>query len=89
MCLLRKPSISSYWSSKGCDVTPWFSQIIPRNRFQLILKFFHLIDNRTLGQQAQDPTARFEPLLTHANRLFRRYYVPNPEVSIDESLVWY
>lgn len=58
MGLVRKPSISSYWSSKGCDVTPWFSQMIPRNRFQLILKFFHLIDNRTLGQQAQDPTAR-------------------------------
>ncbi|XP_047359935.1 piggyBac transposable element-derived protein 4-like [Vespa velutina] len=34
-----------------------------------------------------DPCVRFEPLVRHANRVFKLYYIPHKELSIDESLV--
>lgn len=35
MGLIRKPTIFSYWSTTCCNLTPWFSQMFPRNRFQV------------------------------------------------------
>lgn len=70
--------------------TPWFRQMFIRNQFEVILKFFHIVDNSTLskpGQPNYDPSGKFLPLLDHANRIFRTYYTPHRELSIDESLV--
>lgn len=61
-----------------------------RNRFESILRFFHITDSRTLakpGEQEYDPCGRFSMLVDHANRVFRKYYTPHRELSIDESLV--
>jgi hypothetical protein len=50
--------------------TPWFSKMFSRNRFQLILRFFHLVDNTKTPQrntQHYNPAAWFKPLIDHAN----------------------
>lgn len=31
--------------------------------------------------------AKFEPLVKHANRVFKLHYTPHKELSIDESLI--
>ncbi|XP_068085866.1 piggyBac transposable element-derived protein 4-like, partial [Anabrus simplex] len=90
MGLIRKPTIVSYWNTVDHFITPWFGEMFSRNRFQLILKFFHLVDNSKLsppGSPNYDPCARFQPLVDHANRLFRHHYTPHQQLSIDESLV--
>lgn len=90
MGIIRKPTIESYWSKTEHFSTPWFGKMFSRNRFQLLLKFFHLIDNSKLsppGSSDYDPSARFQPLLDHANRIFRQHYIPHQQLSIDESLV--
>lgn len=59
-------------------------------RFLLILKFSHLIDNRTLappGHPDYDPCAKFDFFVIHANKVFREEYTPHRQLSIDESLV--
>ncbi|XP_023708349.1 piggyBac transposable element-derived protein 1-like [Cryptotermes secundus] len=53
-CLLNmgikgQPTISSYWSVSPSLNNPWFRSMFSRNRFQLILKFFHLVDNKNLA----------------------------------------
>ncbi|PNF29783.1 hypothetical protein B7P43_G10690 [Cryptotermes secundus] len=88
MAIKRQPTISSYWSTSPSQNVPWFRNMFSRDRFQLILKFFHLVDNKNLAgprQPGYDPCAKFQPLIDQANSLF--HYVPHQQLSVDESLV--
>ncbi|XP_046988903.1 piggyBac transposable element-derived protein 4-like [Schistocerca americana] len=90
MGLIKKPTIFSYWSTDANLLTLWFSQMFSRNRFQLLLRFFHYVDNSKLhppGHPLYDPTAKFQVLVDIANNAFRRYYTPHQQLSVDESLV--
>uniref|UniRef100_G1PPE5 PiggyBac transposable element derived 1 n=1 Tax=Myotis lucifugus TaxID=59463 RepID=G1PPE5_MYOLU len=89
MGITRKHTMCSYWSENSRNI-PWFRRMFSRNRFQQILKYFHLIDNRLCfppGHEKYDPCAKFQPLVEHANKVFKLHYKPHKELSIDESLV--
>lgn len=91
MGLYKRPTIDSFWRTKSKSQSLlWFRQMFSRNRFETLLRFFHVTDNRTIakpGEQNYDPCARFSYLVEHANRVFRRHYTPHRELSIDESLI--
>jgi len=90
MGLNKKATIEMYWSKKLSQETPWFGKMFSRIRFETILKFFHMVDTRNLPKPKQpgyDPCAGFSPLIDYANRMFRHYYTPNQQLSIDESLI--
>jgi hypothetical protein len=91
MVLIRKPSITNYWQKRfGSTNTPWFHKMFSRNRFQLIYRFFHLVNHRVTPQRNSDfydPAAWFKPIMQHANNVFKRYISPNREPSVDEALV--
>ena len=89
MRITRKANIRSYWSENSRNI-PWFRRMFSRNRFQQILKYYHLIDNSLCfppGHDKYDPCAKFKPLVEHANKVFKLHYKPHKELSIDESLV--
>ncbi|XP_067141226.1 piggyBac transposable element-derived protein 4-like [Centruroides vittatus] len=90
MGLIKKPTIESYWSTSSSQATPWFGKMFSRTRFYHLLRFFHLVDNSKLsgrGEQGYDPCAKFQPLVDHANRVFRHHYTPHQQICVDESLV--
>jgi hypothetical protein len=90
MGLERRPTIASYWYTTASQYFPWFHDMFPRVRFQLILTFFHIVDNKNLaapGEPDYDPCAKFQPLVDHANTVFRHHYTPHQQLSVDESLV--
>lgn len=91
MGLYKKPTINSYWRTKSkSQSTPWFREMFSRDRFKMLLRFFHLTDSRSLakpGEPNYDPCGRFSMLVDHANRVFRSHYTPHRELSVDESLV--
>lgn len=90
MGLNVKPALHLYWSTTNSQTVQWFRNMFSRNRFQAILNFFHIADNTTLqkpGHPDYDPCGKFLPIVEHANRIFRTYYVPHREISIDESLI--
>ena len=89
MGLIRKPTIYSYWSTTSSQLTPWFTSCMPRERFQLLMKFFHLVRTPLPrpGDPNYDPCARFDPIVQVANETFKHYYVPRKQLSIDESLI--
>ncbi|XP_043264197.1 uncharacterized protein LOC122404327 [Colletes gigas] len=73
MGITRRPSITSYWSKNSRQI-PWFKKMFSRNRFQEILKYFHLVDSSLCFPPSHpnyDPCVRFEPLVKHANRVFK------------------
>ena len=71
MGLIKKATISEYWNRKhSSQSTPWFRKVFTRNRFQLLLKFLHLVDNRKIAPRnspSYDPTAKFKPIVDHFN----------------------
>uniref|UniRef100_A0A1A9UY47 DDE_Tnp_1_7 domain-containing protein n=1 Tax=Glossina austeni TaxID=7395 RepID=A0A1A9UY47_GLOAU len=89
MGITRKPNIPSYWSANFRNI-PWFRRMFSRNRFQHILKYFHLVDNSLCfppGYPKYDPCAKFKPLVDHADNVFKLHYKSHIKLSIDESLV--
>src|SRR6218665_3531496 len=54
MGLIRKPCIELYWSTDELFKTPVFGRIMSRDRYQEILRFFHIVDNTN----APDPKDR-------------------------------
>ena len=54
MGIICKPSISIYWSTDKLCHTPIFQKAMSRNRFQLILRFFHCNDNNNPQYDVND-----------------------------------
>ncbi|XP_026482231.1 piggyBac transposable element-derived protein 4-like [Ctenocephalides felis] len=89
MGITRRPTLFSYWSTNHRQI-PWFGQMFSRNRFQLVCRFFHVVDNEKLPTRDNpeyDPIAKFQPVVIHANNKFKFHYSPNQHLSIDKSLV--
>ena len=57
MSIVQKPSARSYFSKRSIISTPEFADVISRERFELICKFLHFIDNESL------PTYQGPPIL--------------------------
>uniref|UniRef100_A0A8C4SDX7 PiggyBac transposable element-derived protein domain-containing protein n=1 Tax=Erpetoichthys calabaricus TaxID=27687 RepID=A0A8C4SDX7_ERPCA len=89
MGIVRKPDIEMYWSTDPMYATPIFAAIMTRNRFSLLLKFFHLNDNRNEPDKKdpnRDRLFKLRPLIDHLFEAFQLPYMPGP---IDESLMTY
>ena len=63
---------------------------MPRNRFQLIMKFLHFNDNSNQiprGQPGHDRLFKIRPFLSKLIANFQQMYVPSRNISIDESMI--
>ena len=49
MSIVQKPTIRSYFSKRKVISTPGFSDVISRDRFEIISRFLHFIDNESLA----------------------------------------
>lgn len=77
MGIIHKPTVEMYWSCDILYATPLFSAIMPRNRFELLLKFFHVNDN-TNEPDRHDPSRdrlfKLRPLIDHLFEHFQLVY---------------
>jgi hypothetical protein len=90
MGIIKKPTIASYCSTLCSQATPWFGKMFTKYWFSHLLRFFHLVNNKGLpspGEPEYIHSARYQPLVDHANRVFRYHYTPHHKISVDESLV--
>ena len=87
MGIVQKPTVRSYFSKKKIISTPSFSEVISRERFELICKFLHFVDNESFVTY-QGPSKLFKifPVLCHLNSKFQTLYLPMQNIAIDESL---
>ena len=85
MGIIVKPEIEMYWSRLPLVSTPIFSSSMSRDRWCVILTFFHLADNEQAN--AEDKLTKLRPLIDLMLARFRAVYTPSREVSIDEELV--
>ena len=90
MGIIHKPQVEMYWSTDILYSTPVFSAVMTCNRFELLLKFFHLNDNANEPDKrdpARDRLFKLRPLIDHLFEYFQSTYTPGPSVAVDETLM--
>uniref|UniRef100_A0A2A4J3L8 PiggyBac transposable element-derived protein domain-containing protein n=1 Tax=Heliothis virescens TaxID=7102 RepID=A0A2A4J3L8_HELVI len=89
MGLCYRGRIDEYWTTDTLEM-PQFRQLMSKNRFLLILRFLHFVDNDYLDLTLHGndrKTSKIAPILDHCNRKFKEMYVPEQHLSLDESLL--
>ena len=89
--IIRKPGVNLYWSTNPLLKTPFFNNVMPRNRFRLIFEFFHFNDNSNYNLQDPNRDRLFKicPVLDCLMDKFKSVYTPDKHIAIDvELLLW-
>ena len=90
MGIVRKPTVESYWPNNPLLSTPIFGSVMPRNRFLLLMRFWHCSDNsKEPARKAPDRDRLYKvrPLLTKLQTQFQTVYKPCKFIATDESLL--
>ena len=85
-----KPRYESYWQGAGHNFiahTPGFREVMERDRFIALWGFLHLIDQTDEAVDKSDKIYKVRPMLDRMLPLFRRYYSPRQQLSLDEGMI--
>ena len=83
MGIVKKPRVQDFWSP--ALATPAFNNTMIRDRFELLLKFWHFCNNEE--QIEGDRLFKLRNICDLLISQFQSVYTPEKEVSIDESMV--
>jgi len=72
MAHMKKFRLKDYWSTNYLISTPVFGDIMPRDRFLLLLKFLHFNDNTY--QTEGDRLYKLKPIVQDLKQKFRRTF---------------
>ena len=81
---VRLQTMEHYWSSTFIYKFPSFSNIISRNKFQLLLRFSYFSDNEAIKKGR---LSKVKLLLDHLHDIIKEIYVPDKDLSLDESMM--
>ena len=90
MGIVDLPSLKDYWSTSWLFCTPHFSSLLSRDRFLLLLKFLHLVDNTkqvARDQPGYDKLFKLRLFMDPLIKSFQRMFVPQKQLSIDEAMI--
>ena len=90
MGLVKKPRVNDYWSKNPVMASSFAASLMSRDRFKMILAFFHLNNNNNYiprGQPGHDPLHKVHTLLDSLNFAFKRVYIPEEWIALDEAVV--
>jgi len=85
MGLVKKSRLSEYWSTDPMIATPFFNAVRPRDRFELLLRCWHLSNNNLAVEE--DRLFKLRDICNALLERFQALYTPFREISIDESMV--
>ena len=83
MGLNGKADLESYWSTDDVLQIPFYSKVMTRDRFLLILSNLHISDNN--NRAVDDPLAKVRPFLSMIQHTFIDVYTPGRDISFDEA----
>ena len=84
MGIINLPEISDYWKLSWESNIPFFSRVMPRNRFQDIFYGLHVSHSEAITVTKLDKLKMF---LTKLVPKFRQHYSPSRHISIDETMI--
>lgn len=92
MGIVHKPTLHEYWSTEALIETPLFPKTMSRNRFQMLLRNFHVADNsravidETTGKP-KDRLYKVRPILNVFEKRMTALCDPDKELDLDESMM--
>jgi len=90
MGMVELPDMYDYWcKTDPITCVPWFANIMPRDRFVLIMRFLHLSD-KTKEPPRDSPNYKLYKignLYSKTNENFLKFYKPDKNLSIDEQMI--
>ena len=90
MGLVNQENIQDYWSTDKVLSTPFFPQILPKDKFMNILTFFHLCDNDNYvprGQAEYNPVSKLGTIYSVVIEKFSSVWTPGKNICIDEGMI--
>ncbi|GFO04045.1 PiggyBac transposable element-derived protein 4-like [Plakobranchus ocellatus] len=90
MGLIVIENMAEYWSLHDIYRLPFFSSVMVKDRFLLILSFFHVADNERQAPKddpGYDPIYKIRTWVEALNRNFGRTFSPRKNIAIDEAMV--
>ncbi|KAM5191663.1 LOW QUALITY PROTEIN: piggyBac transposable element-derived protein 4-like [Mantella aurantiaca] len=89
--VVKKPLQKWYWSTNKLLETPFFGTVMTEYRFSLIMKCLHFSNNQEFDETTH-PTPKLRKIwevFQMVVKNFQQTYVPERDISIDESLMAY
>ncbi|KAM5180683.1 uncharacterized protein ACMZJ9_001207 [Mantella aurantiaca] len=89
--VVKKPLQKWYWSTNKLLETPFFGTVMTEYRFSLIMKFLHFTNNEEFYETTH-PAPKLKKIwevFQMVVKNFQQTYVPERDISIDESLMAY
>ncbi|XP_011135111.1 piggyBac transposable element-derived protein 4 isoform X2 [Harpegnathos saltator] len=86
MGLINMPSLQDYWARNFYSKIPFFSKIFSRDRFMQIFWALHL-ETLPRSMNMTTKTRKISSYLDFLNKKFMEHYIPEKNLSIDESTV--
>ncbi|GBN57250.1 PiggyBac transposable element-derived protein 4 [Araneus ventricosus] len=89
--IVQKPLQKWYWSQRPLLSTQYLKQLMSEKRFSIIMKFLHFTNNETIDLEThpQPGLRKIYEVYDAINRKFKSSYVPERNVSVDDSLLLY
>ena len=83
----RRPKLSMYWSHNCFVNTPAFSALMSRDRFLLIRRLLHFVDNTDYERGVSGKLFKIKPVLEYFQDKFKSLFHPGKFFAVDESLL--
>ena len=84
--IIWKPMYEMYYTTGTLFSTPGLKSYMSYNKFKLIDKFLHFVDNEELGD-SYAKSAKIQPVWDYMNERYSMLYTPKQNIAIDESLL--
>ena len=79
------PEYRDYWSDEPILHDAFISGIMPRQRYEKLVQYFHF--SLPAGEDATDKLTKVRPLITVCERNFHDALVPSRDLSVDEAMI--
>ena len=84
--MIWKPTYEHYFTTNSIFSTPGVKNFMSYDRFRIIDRFLHFVDNEKLGEK-YPLAAKIQPVWDYCNEKFQSIYTPRKYLSIDKSLL--
>ena len=84
--VIWKPTYEMYYTTDTLFATPGLKPYMSYNKFKLIDKFLHFVDDEELGD-TYAKSAKIQPIWDYVNERYSMIYTPKQNIAIDESLL--